>query len=54
MKYLAVAAVLAAIAGVEMHHALSGHAAADVLTCVAPESKLEAFREMLLLHLHSH
>ena len=49
MKYLVVAIVLAAIAGVEMLHAFSADDAPDALMCMAPQAKMEAFREMLLL-----
>ena len=54
MKYLVVAIMLAAIAGVEILHAVSGDNAPDALMCMAPQSNMEAFREMLLLHLYSH
>ena len=54
LKYLLVVLVLAAIAGVEILHAYSADATRDVLMCMAPHSKMEAFREMLLLHLYSH
>jgi len=53
-KYLVVAIALAAIAGVEMLHAFSADDAPDALMCMAPQAKMEAFREMLLLHLYSH
>ena len=54
MKYLVVAIVLAAIAGVEVLHAFSADDAPDALMCTAPQARMEAFREMLLLHLYSH
>ena len=54
IKYLLVAAILAAIAGVEIMHAFSTDESSGVLACMAPQSKVEAFREMLLLHLYSH
>ena len=52
--YLVVALLITAIAGVEIMHALPADESRDVLMCMAPQSKIEAFREMLLLHLYSH
>ena len=52
--YLLVAVFLAAVAGVEIMHAFSTDDSSGVLACMAPQSKVEAFREMLLLHLYSH
>lgn len=52
--YLMVALLVIAIAGVEFLHAFSSDETSGVLACMAPQSKLEAFREMLLLHLYSH
>ena len=54
ITFLLLAVVLAAIAGVEILHAFSTDDPSGVLACVAPQSKVEAFREMLLLHLYSH
>ena len=54
LTYLAVAMLLAAIAGVEVLHAFAHDDSPDALMCMAPQSKVEAFREMLLLHLYSH
>ena len=54
MKYLLVGLVLVAIAGVEVFHAFASDDPSGILACAAPESKMEAFREMLLLHLYSH
>ena len=52
--YLLVGLLLAAIAGVEILHAFSAGETQDALMCMAPQSKMAAFREMLLLHLYSH
>lgn len=51
--YVLVGLMLAAIAGLEVLHAFSHDDSLDAL-CMAPQSKAEAFREMLLLHLYSH
>ena len=52
--YVTVGLLLAAIAGAEILHAFSAHDDPDALLCMAPQSKVAAFREMLLLHLYSH
>jgi FixJ family two-component response regulator len=54
VTYLVVGVLLAAFAGLEIHHALSTEAAREPLMCMAPQSKLEAMREMLLLYVHTH
>lgn len=53
MKYLLVALFLVAIAGVEFAHVFADDAA-DSLVCMAPQTKADATRDMLLLHLRSH
>ena len=54
VKYLLVGFVLVVIAAVEVFHAFASDDGSGLLACAAPESKVEAFREMLLLHLYSH
>jgi len=54
MKYLLVALLLAAIAGLEYFHALSNDDAPEAAVCMAPEGKAAAIRDMLLAHLKSH
>ena len=54
LKYFLVAMVLCAIAGVEVFHAFAADDGSGILACTAPDSKVAAFREMLLLHLFSH
>ena len=54
VKFLLVALIVCAIAGVEVFHAFAADDGSGVMACAAPESKVEAFREMLLLHLYSH
>ena len=54
VTHVVVGVLLAAFAGLEIHHAPSTEAAPEPLMCMAPQSKLEAMREMLLLYLHTH
>ena len=44
MKYLLVALVVVAIAGVEVFHAFAADDTSGILACAAPESKVEATR----------
>jgi hypothetical protein len=54
MKYLLVALLLVAIAGLEFFHMHSADAASDALACMAPQARSDAIRDMLLAHLRSH
>ena len=55
MKYLLIALVLTAIAGLETLHVLAGDDAPDIIAaCMAPEGKATAIRDALLAHLRGH
>lgn len=54
MKYLTVALLIVLIAGLEYFHVFSADHAPEAQVCLAPQGKLEAMREMLLLHLGGH
>lgn len=54
MKYVLVVLLLAAIAGAEIYHELSGDPTASAQMCMAQPSAREAVREFLLHHLSAH
>jgi hypothetical protein len=54
MKYLLVGLLVAALAGVEFFHTFSADDGPDTFACMAPQSKADAIRDMLLVHLRSH
>ena len=54
MKYLLLGLFLASVVGLEVFHELSNSDAPGAAYCMAPESRQEATKDMLMLHLHSH